>query len=492
MKELTTTVVIVGSGSAGISAGFELYQHNIPFVMLEKGDKVGGAGKFGAHGVFAINSKQQQARRVKYGYQEAFNGLTAYNHNFVNGELLSRFLKASAANIDRLHEMGLPVTVEQSEQRAHLNDPLVYHKFNQMREKMANWDQLPARFAEKGNRVLTETSLVDVDYADGLRAVIAESKDGERLRITAKKVIFADGGYSGNKAMMAENFVHAEDLLNLGERKSTGVGIQICRRLGATSNHRPVLFAHGCAPSYQINPMKRDNAIETLTNLPLLWVDKTGHRFVNEEIVYDFALWANAAHNVGNRYYLLVDQATLDRFKKETVPLEDTFERQFCDVGQSPRTDVGPLESIQTDFDQGVADGVVVKADTIADLAEKIKVPAAALKDSLAKYNAAVAAGNDDTFLKSKESLQFKVEDGPFYAVIEHCATLGTLNGVDVDQNCQPLKDDGQPLTDLYIVGNNVSGLYSDSYPSYEGIANGFAFVSGWIAAKEARLSLEK
>lgn len=238
--------------------------------------------------------------------------------------------------------------------------------------------------------------------------------------------------------------------------------------------------------------MKRDNAIETLTNLPLLWVDKTGHRFVNEEIVYDFALWANAAHNVGNRYYLLVDQATLDRFKKETVPLEDTFERQFCDVGQSPRTDVGPLESIQTDFDQGVADGVVVKADTIANLAEKIKVPAAALKDSLAKYNAAVAAGNDDTFLKSKESLQFKVEDGPFYAVIEHCATLGTLNGVDVDQNCQPLKDDGQPLTDLYIVGNNVSGLYSDSYPSYEGIANGFAFVSGWIAAKEARLSLEK
>lgn len=40
------------------------------------------------------------------------------------------------------------------------------------------------------------------------------------------------------------------------------------------------------------------------------------------------------------------------------------------------------------------------------------------------------------------------------------------------------------------IVGNNVNGLYSDGYPSYEGIANGFAFVSGWIAAKEAVKSM--
>ena len=115
MKELTTKVVVVGSGSAGISAGYELYQNDIPFIMLERGDKVGGAGKFGAHGVFAINSKQQQEKNVKYGYKDAFEGLTSYNHYFVNGELLSRFLKDSGQNIERMKEMGLPVTVEQSE-----------------------------------------------------------------------------------------------------------------------------------------------------------------------------------------------------------------------------------------------------------------------------------------------------------------------------------------------------------------------------------------
>ena len=54
MKELTTKVVVVGSGYAGISAGYELYQNDIPFIMLERGDKVGGAGKFGAHGVLPL------------------------------------------------------------------------------------------------------------------------------------------------------------------------------------------------------------------------------------------------------------------------------------------------------------------------------------------------------------------------------------------------------------------------------------------------------
>ena len=77
MKTYSTTVVIVGSGSSGISAAFELYQKKIPFILLERGDKIGGAGKFGAHGMFAIHSKQQDEKGVDYDYNQAFTELTA-------------------------------------------------------------------------------------------------------------------------------------------------------------------------------------------------------------------------------------------------------------------------------------------------------------------------------------------------------------------------------------------------------------------------------
>ncbi|ETY72663.1 FAD-binding protein [Lactiplantibacillus fabifermentans] len=491
MKTLTTSVVVVGSGSAGISASFDLYQRHVPFILLERGDKVGGAGKFGAHGVFAINSKQQQAQGVTYGYREAFQGFTDYNHYFVNGELLARFLKASGENVDRLAAMGLPVTVEPSEQKAHLHDPLVYHKFNNFKEKMANWDALPAKFVAAGNQVLTETAAVDLDYDDGLKAVIVADKNGEQTRIEAQKVIFADGGYCGDATMMAAKYADSAELLNLGERKADGTGIKLAKQLGADTTHHPVLFAHGCAPSRNINPMRRDSSVETLTNLPLLWVDQTANRFVNEDVVYDFAMWANAAHNVNGKYYVLVDQATLDKFKTSEVPLEDTFERQFCEVGETPKTTVGPLPNIQADFDAAVTTGEVVKGTDLADLARQLQLPLTALQRSLAAYNQAVATKTDEVFLKAADELLFDVQDGPVYAIVEHCAILGTLDGVNVNRNCEPVTKAGAPIKDLYVVGNNVNGLYSDGYPSYEGIANGFAFVSGWIAAKEAAQSLK-
>ncbi|WP_225350889.1 FAD-binding protein [Lacticaseibacillus camelliae] len=119
-------------------------------------------------------------------------------------------------------------------------------------------------------------------------------------------------------------------------------------------------------------------------------------------------------------------------------------------------------------------------------------LPIAAFERTLKVYNQAVADGQDDTFLKPAAELKFGVNQGPFYAIKEHCAILGTLDGVAVDRNCQPVTKAGQPLKDLYIVGNNVNGLYSDGYPSYEGIANGFAFVSGWIAAAEAGKAVQE
>lgn len=490
MDFFSTKVVVVGSGSSGISACFELYQKKIPFVLLEKGNKVGGAGKFGAHGVFAINSEEQNKKEVDYGYQEAFNGLTDYNHYFVNGELLSRFLKMSGENIKRLDEMGLPVTVEQSEQKAHIDDPLVYHKFNSFKEKMTNWDKLSEKFEAAGNKVFLEAAAVDIEYNNGLKAVIAENAEKQKFKIQAQKVIFADGGYCGNECMLKEKYSDESEFLNLGERKSVGTGIELSHKLGADIRHSPVLFAHGCAPSMNINPMKRDSSVEALTNLPLLWLDQTANRFVNEDIVYDFAMWGNAAHNVHGKYYVLLDQATLDTFKSTEVNLEDTFERQFCDVGETPKATVGPLPNIQKDFDAAVESGEVVKASSLEELAQKLHLPVDSLKQSVAKYNNAVDQHNDETFLKSSDELLFGVHDGPFYAIIEHCAILGTLDGVNVDRNCQPVREDGSPISDLYIVGNNVNGLYSDGYPSYEGIANGFAFVSGWIAAQEAIKSL--
>ncbi|WP_281166320.1 FAD-binding protein, partial [Liquorilactobacillus sicerae] len=51
------TVVIVGSGAAGIGAALTLVDKNYRVILLVKVDKFGGASMFGAQGLFAVESK---------------------------------------------------------------------------------------------------------------------------------------------------------------------------------------------------------------------------------------------------------------------------------------------------------------------------------------------------------------------------------------------------------------------------------------------------
>lgn len=494
MKDLTTTVVVVGSGSSGISAAMTLLENKVDFILLEKGKDLGGAGRFGAHGVFALNSDEQKAKKVKYSYEDAFKSMTEYNHYFTNGSLLSRFLKMSGENIKWLEKIGLPTTLEASQQEAHVNDPMVYHKFNSTQDQIADWDRMEVKIKEAGNKVLHETAAIDIDYSNKkLNAIIAQNSDNEKIRINCKYVVYADGGYPGNDKMMHEKYNDADNLMNLGERKAQGTGILAAQKIGADTNHTPVLFAHACAPSLNINPMKRDSAVETLTNLPLFWVDQTGHRFVDESICYDFALWSNAAHNVGGKYYVLLDQKTLNDFKTNEVNMLDAFEKQFAPVGKKTRTTVGPLSSIQADFDTAAKTGEVVKADTIEELAKKLNISLNALTKTIKEYNGAIENKKDSIFLKNPEYLRYGISsDGPYYAIIEHVAILGTLDGVNVNENCQALRKDGSPIENVYVVGNNANGLYGDSYPIFEGVADGFAFCSGRIAGLEIANKINK
>ena len=96
-------------------------------------------------------------------------------------------------------------------------------------------------------------------------------------------------------------------------------------------------------------------------------------------------------------------------------------------MGQTPRTTVGPLTNIQTDFDNAVKTGEVVKADSLKELAQKLQLPYASLERSVNSYNQAGKQKEDATFLKPASELLFAVQEGPFYAIIEHCAMLTAI-----------------------------------------------------------------
>jgi len=131
--------------------------------------------------------------------------------------------------------------------------------------------------------------------------------------------------------------------------------------------------------------------------------------------------------------------------------------------------------------------GYVFKADTIAELAKQIDMNPSTLEDTIAKYNEYCETGNDLDFNKPEEFL-VEIGSGPYYAVIGAPYCYSTCGALDINENFNVLKADGEtPINGLYAVGTDSMGvLFTEKKPyvTFGGGAQGWAFTSGYLAGE--------
>src|SRR5699024_3509285 len=118
--------------------------------------------------------------------------------------------------------------------------------------------------------------------------------------------------------------IDSKDLYSMGERKATGDGIKMLTELGADNSGLGVFENHAASVVSKTDPKWHNNTIFSLTNLPFLWLNRRGERFVNEDIVYDFALWGNTTYTNGGYYYFVLDQKTIDYLKNNKLNWTDS------------------------------------------------------------------------------------------------------------------------------------------------------------------------
>ncbi|MBP3075910.1 fumarate reductase [Streptomyces sp. 604F] len=139
------------------------------------------------------------------------------------------------------------------------------------------------------------------------------------------------------------------------------------------------------------------------------------------------------------------------------------------------------------------AKGVVLRADTLEELADLMDVPADHLTASVARFNTLFADGTDEDFLRH-ESLAAKGVDprlapiatGPFHAVRMLPAELVcTHTGLEVDARTRVLGTDGRALPGLYAAGEAAGGILGERYVG-GGNSVAHALVLGRVAGREA------
>lgn len=238
-----------------------------------------------------------------------------------------------------------------------------------------------------------ESSAEELIIENGEVKGVVVKKGDEKYNLKSQKVILSTGGFTRNEDMMDQynnEFINNIPFSGVG---STGDGILMAEKAGAQLIGDGVLGIWGMNEKYGYV-----GDIGSLVRQTAFYINKDGNRFVNEK-----------------RYYAEVHN--------ELNKLEDKHAYGLLDSRD---------EKLVENLEKGVSEGLVVKANTIEELADLLKVNKDNLVGTVNKYNEAFNSGNDAEFgLKNKQMTPML--KAPFYAYDVKPTIIGTIKGVKVN-----------------------------------------------------------
>ena len=484
VKNLTADIVIVGAGAAGTAAALEASESGAKVIVLEKADVPGGASKL-AGGIFAIDSKDQAAAGVAgtFTLLDILKGWQESTCYLSDSNLFYTAFKDSGKTADWLEENGFDFTYVGYEQAAHKDDYGTYHAYTDADMKLQYYNNALKIVEDRGGQIFYETEAKELmGDSNEVKGVIAEQADGTRLEIEAKSVILATGGAGANAELVKE--IHGFDLMNITSGTQTGDAITMTKAIGAGEGNT-IAELHGVTVPGNPAVLEREPLTYLAYYSGSIFINQNGSRFVEEDISFDTALVANAAYQQGEQYYSIMSSDMINTLEKQGPSAYGKVDGVNYQVGVPLYPVDQPWTGLTASLEKGIEDGVVVKGETLQELAEKIGVDPATLEQTFNQYNQFAQNGKDDMFGKDPLYL-VEMKEGPYYAVVTIPASLGQLGGIAVDSNLRVLNTEGNIINNLYLAGNDVASIYNNSYPTVEGVTLAFAFNTGRLAAQYA------
>ena len=282
--------------------------------------------------------------------------------------------------------------------------------------------------------------------------VTATDKVGNKYEFTSKDgVILATGGYSQNKEMRRKSAPHlTPEMVSTNQPGATGDGIVIATRHGADTTGMNYVQVYPLATPGTGALQGRARKMSGLDDV--IDVNKNGERFVKEDARRDEFVAAIKKQPGGVVY----------------------------DINDS--SIVKPLNSFNEDVETLVSIGRIYKADSLADLAKQLGMPADKLEATVAEFNKMVEAKNDPKF--GRKLFDRPIVKPPFYATPRAPSIHHTMGGLQISTNAQVLDKNGKPIPGLYVAGEVTGGIHGSNRLGGNATADVLTF--GRIAAKSA------
>jgi fumarate reductase flavoprotein subunit len=489
-------VVVVGGGGSGKAAAYvAVTEGKLSACVLEKLPETGGSSRY-AEGMCAAESRLQkelvvprsgavdQIGNVPYGAHfptkdELFHRYLAFSHRRANPDVVRAFVENAADSLDMMESIGCTFT-DVSVSAIHREDQsYTIHNFDGLGERAQ--ELLLRACVNEGVDIFTNTPAKELIMDGGkVVGVVAEDADGHEMRIGAKTVVIATGGF-GQSMDMVRKYSWYKTLpeTNMDDPsvpiKNTGDGINMAIAAGADT------FNIGTLMTWSVALNKTaDSHLTGAGDQPTLFINSKGERFTSEDVVLDFIDYGVVQCQLDDGIsYTILDSNLVKLYSEEQG--SDIALGYFVIWHKK-------LERIETEVQASIAakDGTAFKADSIEELAKQINVPADAFKATVARYNELCENGYDHDYGKVPEYMR-SIAKPPFYAIRKAPCILVSDGAIRVNKDMQACNAHYDPIPGLYVVGNDASGMFGDTYSFiHPGTANGFAHTSGRLAARHA------
>ena len=325
----------------------------------------------------------------------------------------------------------------------------------------AMMNALYAAAARVGVRVLYDANVQRLDMPDGQFRCAELMLQDRPTQINARTVVVASGGFEANVAWLRRYWGEAADNFVIrGTPYNTGTLLAELLEHGAQSIGDPKQF-HGVA--LDARSPKFDGGIVTrLDSVPFgIVVNRAGERFYDEGEDFwpkRYAIWGKLiADQPGQVAYSIVDSQAMGLFLPSVFP---------------------PFV-----------------APSLPELGEALGLPAAAVCETVQRYNASVLPGrfdpaalddcHTDGLDPPKSHWALPIERGPFYGYPLKTGVTFTYMGVTVDDAARVVLQSGQPSTNVFAAGEVMAGnILGKGYLAGFGLTIGTVF--GRIAGREA------
>ncbi len=479
-EEVSCDIAIVGSGAAGLAAAVEAGEQGVSAIVIESNATTGGNEAF-VEGFFAIDSAMQQAEGIEVNPGELIRQELVQSQYRVGGCNYTDMVHTSGENCDWLVGHGVlfgGVDADMGTER-------VFHRFATGNGAQSYCPQMTEAAEGLGARFMLETHAdALVQDEDGrVCGVTATKADGTTVRVDAKAVVVATGGYMNNERYMDELGCPLDKIDYLGLPGHDGAGHDMCIAAGAASN-RSNSSPLG-APKVAGLPTKFQGGkfFYIGFNSPTaMWVNENGERFLNEDFSKDNFCLVQNPWIINERTFVLMDEAKMTAF------IEGDEASQNMDAAKAA-SDAGADDGVAAGYQEladGIELGVIFKGETLAELAAQTGMDPAVLQSSVERYNESVALGADIDFGKDPANL-VAMGEGPYYLVELTCEILCVCGSVKTDRNFNAVDAHKRPISGLYVAGVEGSMIWANVYTiNISGACNTNRVNSGRTAVRHA------